>query len=96
MTIGFNFERHRRGVDAPLRMAKALTAGAVVGGIATVLLVITAAAELRYDGATWPGLASMAMLNAFMTLMLAATGVLLRWCAARFEAAAEVERAPVP
>jgi hypothetical protein len=36
------------------------------------------------------------MLNAFMTLMLAATGVLLRWCAARFEAAAEVERAPVP
>jgi hypothetical protein len=96
MTAGYNFERQHRGVDAPLRMAKALTAGAVVGGFTTVLLMFATATEVGLDGGSWVGLAAMTALNAFMTLMLAAAGVLLRWCAARFEAAAEGQRAPLP
>jgi hypothetical protein len=91
---GYNVDRENRGVTQPLRMAAWLTRGAVIGGLGTVLVLIVACAEAG-DG-DWPASLSAAAGLAFMTLVLAALAVLLRWCAARYEQAAEAQRAPRP
>ena len=90
-----NAELESRGSGQPMLMAGRLTFCAVLGGLATFCLLVAAVGK-AVNGGDWAAPAGLAGAAGFMTLVLAALAVLLRWCAARFELAAQQHRGQQP